>query len=359
MNGLYIHIPFCVSKCFYCNFVSFKTSATTQKKYIKELCAEIKNKKNLIKPKTLYIGGGTPSILTPALLEMLFKTIEKNFGPIKNFKESTLEANVESLTLAKLKLFKKYGFTRLSLGLQSPDNKYLKIIGRAHTWERFLKIYTIAKKYFENINIDLIANLPIQTLADFSDGVKKVISLKPKHISLYALEIESGCVLYQKGFSTDDDLCLKMLKTATTLLEKAGYTQYEISNFSQKGAQSKHNINYWKNGSYLGLGLAASSYLKGVRSTNTADLKKYLTAKNKTAFSEKLKGKAKEGEKIILALRMLDGFKPTKKMLQLFKEDFDSLIKQKLLISKQGKLALTEQGKYLANEVFRHFVEPF
>ena len=359
MNGLYIHIPFCVSKCFYCNFVSFKTPKKLQEKYIKELCAEIKNKKNLISPKTLYIGGGTPSILTPALLETLFKTIEKNFGPIKNFKESTIEANVESLSPAKIKLFKKYGFTRLSLGLQSPDNKYLKLIGRAHTWERFLKVYTFAKKYFENINIDLIANLPKQTLADFSDGVKQVISLSPKHISLYALEIEEGCVLYQKGYKTDDDLCLKMLKTAASLLEKAGYIQYEISNFAQKNARSLHNINYWKSGSYLGLGLAASSYLKGTRSTNTADLKTYLTQKNKTAFSEKLKGKAKEGEHIILALRMLDGFKPTKKMLQLFKEDFDILIKQKLLFLKRGKLALTEQGKYLANQVFRHFVEPF
>ena len=359
MNGLYIHIPFCVSKCFYCNFVSFKTPKKLQEKYIKELCAEIKNKKNLISPKTLYIGGGTPSILTPALLETLFKTIEKNFGPIKNFKESTIEANVESLSPAKIKLFKKYGFTRLSLGLQSPDNKYLKLIGRAHTWERFLKVYTFAKKYFENINIDLIANLPKQTLADFSDGVKQVISLSPKHISLYALEIEEGCVLYQKGYKTDDDLCLKMLKTAASLLEKAGYIQYEITNFAQKNARSLHNINYWKSGSYLGLGLAASSYLKGTRSTNTADLKTYLTQKNKTAFSEKLKGKAKEGEHIILALRMLDGFKPTKKMLQLFKEDFDILIKQKLLFLKRGKLALTEQGKYLANQVFRHFVEPF
>lgn len=359
MNGLYIHIPFCVSKCFYCNFVSFKTPLSLQKEYIKELCAEIKNKKKLMKPKTLYIGGGTPSILTPKLLEELFKAIEKNFGPIKNFKESTIEANVESLTPAKLDLFKKYGFTRLSLGLQSPDNKYLKIIGRAHTFERFLKVYALAKKYFENINIDLIANLPRQTLAEFSEGVKKVISLKPKHISLYALEIEEGCVLYQKGFSTDDDLCLKMLKTAAALLENAGFKQYEISNFARKGKKSLHNINYWKSGSYLGLGLAASSYLKGVRSTNTADLRTYLTQKNKTAFSEKLKGKAKEGEKIILALRMLDGFKPTKKMLQLFKEDFDILIKQKLLIYKKEKLALTEQGKYLANQVFRYFVEPF
>lgn len=359
MNGLYIHIPFCVSKCFYCNFVSFKTPLSLQKKYIKELCAEIKNKKNLINPKTLYIGGGTPSFLSLTLLTELFEAIEKNFGPIKNFKESTIEANVESLTLAKIKLFKKYGLTRLSLGLQSPNNKYLKIIGRAHTFEHFLKVYTLAKKYFENINIDLIANLPTQTLSDFLAGVKKVISLKPKHISLYALEIEEGCVLYQKGFTTDDDLCLKMLKKAASLLEKAGFKQYEISNFAQKGAESLHNINYWQSGSYLGLGAAASSYLKGVRSTNTADLKTYLTQKNKTAFSEKLHGKAKEGERIILALRKLDGFKPTKKMLQLFKKDFDSLIKQKLLISKQGKLALTEQGKYLANEVFRHFVEPF
>ena len=127
-----------------------------QKQYIKELCAEIKNKKNLIKPKTLYIGGGTPSFLSVQLLIQPIEAIEKNFGPIKNFKESTIEANVESLTLAKIKLFKKYGFTRLSLGLQSADNKYLKIIGRAHTFEHFLKAYTLAKKYFDNINIDLI-----------------------------------------------------------------------------------------------------------------------------------------------------------------------------------------------------------
>lgn len=359
MNGLYIHIPFCVSKCFYCNFVSFKTSSKMQAKYIKELCLEIKKRKNLIKPKTLYIGGGTPSFLSVKLLTELFEAIEKNFGPIKNFKESTIEANVESLTPAKIKLFKKYGLNRLSLGLQSPNNKYLKIIGRAHTFERFLKVYTLASKYFDNINIDLIANLPTQTLSDFLSGVKKVISLKPKHISLYALEIEEGCTLYKKGFSTDDDLCLKMLKQAATLLEEAGFKQYEISNFAQKGAQSLHNINYWQSGSYLGLGLAASSYLKGVRSTNTADLKKYLTEKNKTAFSEKLHGKAKEGEKIILALRKLEGFKPTKKMLQLFKEDFAILQKENLLISKKDKLALSEQGKYLANQVFRHFVEPF
>ena len=359
MNGLYIHIPFCVSKCFYCNFVSFKTPKKLQEKYIKELCQEIKNKRNLIKPKTLYIGGGTPSLLSPKLLTELFETIEKNFGSIKNFKESTIEANVESLTPAKIKLFKKYGLNRLSLGLQSPNNKYLKIIGRAHTWERFLKVYTLAKKYFDNINIDLIANLPGQTLADFSDGVKKVISLKPKHISLYALEIEEGCVLYKKGYTTDDDLCLKMLKTAANLLENVGYMQYEISNFAQKGAESLHNKNYWQSGSYLGLGVAASSYLKGVRSTNTSDLKKYLTQRTKTEFSEKLHGKAKEGEKIILALRMLDGFKPTKKMLQLFKKDFDILIKQNLLKNKRNKLALSEKGKYLANQVFRHFVEPF
>ena len=359
MSGLYIHIPFCVSKCFYCNFVSFRTPLSLQKKYIKELCLEIKNKKNLIKPTTLYIGGGTPCILTPQLLKELFNTVENCFGPIKNFKESTFEANVESLSPSKIKLLKQYGFTRLSLGLQSPNNTYLKKIGRAHTWEHFLKIYTLAKKDFDNINIDLIANLPTQTLKDFLNGVKKVISLKPKHISLYALEIEEGCALYQKGYTTDDDLCLKMLKKAATVLEKSGFGQYEISNFARKGARSLHNINYWQNGSYLGLGVAAASYIKGVRSTNTSDLKTYLTQKNKMVFSEKLTGKAKEGEKIILALRMLDGFKPTKKMLQLFKKDFDILKKQNLLVSKGNKLALSNKGKYLANQVARHFVEPF
>ena len=363
MQGLYIHIPFCVSKCVYCDFASFAGIKRLRTPYLKALKHEIilqkKHYKNF-NPKTLYIGGGTPSFLTNTQIKFLFNSI---YSCYKNFKEITFEANPESLTLSKIKLLKSLGATRLSLGLQSTFDRHLKTLSRAHNFAQFLKAYTQAKKYFDNINVDLIAGLPKQTLAEFEESIKTLISLKPQHISVYGLQVEEGTPLYKTGYICDDNLTRKMLESAENILQKAGFNHYEISNFSLPKYESKHNINYWLNGDYLGCGSAAASYMKGVRFQNTADVKEYIKSltQNKipTVFEEKLQGKAKVGEEILLKFRLLNGFKPTQKMLKYFSKEFKNLLDKKLIIKDGKNLKLSEEGKYFANAVFRYFVEPF
>ncbi len=363
MQGLYIHIPFCVSKCVYCDFASFANIKNLRLPYLKaikrELLIQKKHYKNF-NPKTLYIGGGTPSFLTAAQIKFLFNSIYECF---ENFKEITFEANPESLTLPKIKLLKSFGVNRISLGLQSTFDRHLKTIGRAHNFETFLNAYIQAKKYFNNINVDLIAGLPNQTLADFEESLKTLIDLKPQHISIYGLQVEVGTPLYKSGYVCDDNLTRKMLESAENILCKNGFIHYEISNFALPKRESKHNINYWMDGAYLGCGSAAASYMKGVRFQNTADVKEYIKSlaqdKIPTVFKEKLQGKAKVGEEILLKFRLLNGFKPTQKMLKYFSKEFKILLSKKLIIKDDKLLKLSEEGKYFANEVFRYFVEPF
>ena len=363
MQGLYIHIPFCVSKCAYCDFASFAGIKHLCLPYLKTLKREIilqkKHYKNF-EPKTLYIGGGTPSFLTNTQIKFLFESIYSCFY---GFKEITFEANPESLTLSKIKLLKNLGVNRISLGLQSTNDKHLKILGRAHNYETFLRAYKQAKKYFNNINIDLIAGLPKQTLAEFEQSVKTLVSLKPQHISVYGLQVEVGTPLYKSGYVCDDSLTRKMLESAENILCGSGFVHYEISNFALPKCESKHNINYWLNGNYLGCGLAAASYMHGVRFQNTADVGSYIKSltlnKIPIVFKEKLQGKAKVGEEILLKFRILNGFKPTKKMLKYFSKEFKTLLDKKLIVKKGKMLKLSEEGKYFANAVFRYFVEPF
>ncbi|MDR1683929.1 MAG: radical SAM family heme chaperone HemW, partial [Elusimicrobiota bacterium] len=305
-----------------------------------------------------YIGGGTPSILSEAQIKTLAQIIEQNFGPVKNFKESTFEANPESLTEPKLKLLKTLGFNRLSIGMQSLADKELKAIKRAHTKAQFLAAYKTAQKYFDNINIDIIAGLPGQTLAGFKKTLQGALALAPRHVSVYGLQAEEGTPLYDGGFEPDDKLGRQMLELAASYLKKAGYEHYEISNFAKRGAQSLHNINYWQNGQYLGLGAAAASYIKGARAANTEDLQKYIKG-GKKDICERLRGKAKVGETILLGLRMLGGLELTPVMQKYFGKDFAELKKQKLIKQNKNNMRLSKEGLFMANIVFRHFVEPF
>ncbi len=363
MQGLYIHIPFCISKCAYCDFASFAGIKRLRTPYLKALKQELliqKEHYKNFKPKTLYIGGGTPSFLTAAQIKFLFNSI---YSCYKNFKEITFEANPESLTISKIKLLKNLGVNRLSLGLQSTKDMHLKTLGRAHNYATFLHAYTQAKKYFANVNVDLIAGLPNQTLADFEQSVKELVLLKPQHISVYGLQVEEGTPLYKTGYVCDDNLTRKMLENAEDVLCKSGFVHYEISNFSLPKHESKHNVNYWSGGAYLGCGSAAASYINGVRFQNTADVKEYIKSlkQNKipVVFKEKLQGKAKVGEEILLKFRMLSGFKLTKKMLKYFSKEFKILLDKKLILKDSKNLKLSEEGKYFANAVFRYFVEPF
>ena len=362
-TALYIHIPFCKQKCKYCDFASFAGREFLIDTYLDALEKEALNT-SVKKFQTVYVGGGTPSLLSVAQLEKLCQVIENNFGPISNFSECTVEANPESLSCEKLELLKSYGFNRLSIGLQIFNNRDLQTIGRIHTTEQFLQAYKNAQKCgFDNINVDLIAGLPHQTFSSFLESLTRVVALKPSHISVYGLQIEEGTPFFEQGIICDQILMREMLEKTHFLLMENGYHHYEISNFSLRGKEAKHNTHYWNNGDYVGLGSAAASYINGVRFQNTPDVAEYIrrinAAENPIVFSEKLEGKAREGENLLLALRKLDGVELTTEQEKFFGAEIEKHLKNGLLMRDGKKVKLSLEGLFLANEVFCSFVEPF
>lgn len=363
MRGLYIHIPFCKQKCNYCDFASFAGQEKNLDAYLNALEQEA----NLSKGdscKTLYVGGGTPSLLGEEQLRRLAKIIQTNFDSVSSFQESTFEANPESLTAAKIAVLRGMGFNRLSIGLQSFNEDELKTMGRVHTAREFQTAYRAARNGgFTNINVDLIAGVPGQTLESFISSLQQLCELEPEHLSVYGLQIEEGTPFFAQGIVCDQDLMRTMLEKTHAILTEAGYHHYEISNFAKPGRESVHNTNYWQNGEYTGLGCAAASYRGGRRWQNTSRLQDYIDCMEKgespVVFSESLCGKAKEGETLLLGLRQLDGIELTDGQWQLFGREIEKHIQNGLLTQAHKKLKLTIEGLYLANEVFRSFVSPF
>lgn len=363
MSGLYIHVPFCRQKCHYCDFASFVCKEDLIDSYLCCLDREASFFPHQ-SFNTLYIGGGTPSILSVNQLDVLCEIISRRFAPINTFAESTIEANPESLSLEKLKLLKQRGVNRLSLGLQSMNDEVLRYIGRVHDTKTFLSAYEQARKAgFENISIDLIAGLPNQSEEDFLQGLKKVLALDPQHLSVYGLQVEEGTPFYRQGIQTDDVFLRRELEQIHFVLKDAGFVHYEISNFARSGYESKHNLSYWQNKEYLGLGSAAASFQKGERRSNTADLAEYLRRMrcgvSAVEFSEKLTGKAKEGEQIMLGLRMLGGVKLSPSQKTLFAAEIEDICKRGLVSLEGDLLKLTFEGMFLANQAFMAFVGPF
>ena len=314
--------------------------------------------------QTLYVGGGTPSLLPLSLLEKLMRGLEKNFGPVSKFFESTIEGNPESLTPEKLNFLKEAGFNRLSIGLQSFNDSELKTLGRIHTQADFLRAYKNARAAgFQNINVDLIAGLPGQTLQSFLEGLQALLALEPEHLSVYGLQIEEGTPFFERGIVCDQLLMRRMLEETRARLTAAGFHHYEISNFVRPGFESKHNMHYWQYGQYIGLGSAAASFMDGVRRQNTPNIADYVARMNASqspvVFQEALQGQALEGEKLLLALRQLDGVEPTEKQLSFFAKEIEKHIKNGLLERTGKKVKLTQEGLFLANEVFCSFVAPF
>ena len=362
-RGLYIHIPFCKQKCNYCDFASFAGQEHHIDDYLRALEQEALAYLE-VSFHTLYVGGGTPSLLSVAQLKKLVSIIEHAAGPVSQFAESTFEANPESLTSAKITYLRQAGFNRLSMGLQSFHDEELKIIGRIHTAAQFGQAYQQARAGgFLNINVDLIAGLPTQTFRSFADSLQRLLALRPEHISVYGLQIEENTPFFTQGIVCDQLLMRRMLEQTHDVLTNAGYHHYEISNFALPGYEAKHNTNYWHNGEYVGLGSAAASYQNGCRRQNTANIEKYIAClaqgKSPTEFSETLTGKAREGESLMLAFRQLDGVKLSAKQQALFGKEIEKHIQNGLLTQAQKKVKLTKEGLYLANEVFRSFVAPF
>ena len=362
-GGLYIHIPFCKQKCGYCDFASFAGIENKVDIYLSALEKEAAQY-NRARFDTLYIGGGTPSLLSVKQLKKLFQILSQHFGAVADFSESTLEANPESLTAEKLNFLKAVGLKRLSIGLQSFDDGTLKRIGRIHNVDMFLRAYETARAVgFDNINVDLIAGLPEQSEAQFLSGLKKLIGLKPQHISVYALQVEEGTPFYRAGVVADEDLVRREWEQAYFLLSENGYMHYEISNFARPGFESKHNLNYWNNGEYIGLGSAAASYQRGTRRSNVPSVGEYIqrvqSGKSPMDFTEHLTGKAAAGEQIMLGLRKLEGVRLSTEQQALFSSEIADLCARGLVEQNGDLLKLTFEGMFLANQAFMAFVCPF
>lgn len=362
MLGLYVHIPFCAVKCFYCDFTAFAGQRKTVGRYLDALRAEAALHEGLA-PRTLYVGGGTPSELSAPELERMLSVVSERFGPVEGMAEATVEANPESLDEEKLLALRRGGVGRLSLGLQTAEPRLLAAIGRKHGFEDFLRAYRRAKELGFSVSVDLMFGLPGQDAGDHRRSLKAVLDLEPDHLSLYGLQVEDRTLFAKREVEVDEDLARAMMEESVETLARAGYRHYEISNFARPGRESLHNVNYWLNGPYIGLGCGAAGFLDGVRWQNDDRLASYcdraLRGEAPRGSEERLAGKAAVGETLMLGLRMLSGVPLTPRAQELFAAEIESLVQRGLAELDQARLRLTRAGVFLANEAFREFVAPF
>lgn len=373
--GIYIHIPFCKSKCFYCDFYS-KPECTNSniEEYIDTICMELLANSELLQERnitTVYFGGGTPSLIDAKYIAKILDLIRLFNNSIE---EITIEANPESLTKEKLTAYLEAGVNRLSLGLQSANNSTLKKIGRIANKEMFEKAYNDAVEAgFSNISTDVIIGLPDETLEDFKKTVEYILSLeKIKHISAYSLEEHEGTkldFLINSGFLTlpDENTEREMKYMLDKMLEEHLFLRYEISNYAKPKYESKHNTAYWEQQEYLGLGAAASSFINSTRYTNVPDMDKYIEYM-KQGISVKQDIEEMDlldtmKEYIILRLRLKEGLnfnefklKFKKDVLELYKEQIDKLVEEGLLEKDDVGIRLTYKGEDLANIVWQEFI---
>jgi oxygen-independent coproporphyrinogen-3 oxidase len=279
--GVYIHIPFCVKKCNYCDFLSFAADEDAKQSYVNALISEINGLEGDSRPvASIFIGGGTPSVLKASQIASVLEAVYGKFTIAENV-EITIECNPETLTREKAESYIKSGINRISFGLQSADNSLLKVLGRIHTYEKFLESFQIARECgFHNINVDMMAALPGQSVENYLDGLCRVAELEPEHISAYSLIVEEGTSLYDNIGNypelPDEDAEREMYHKTKDLLAEYGYRRYEISNFAKQGFESRHNMSYWELTDYVGVGLGASGFYKGYRYKNTSDMAEYL-----------------------------------------------------------------------------------
>lgn len=403
--GIYIHIPFCKAKCYYCDFVSFKNIEDKAKEYIECVIKEIENKNwKEINSKyivtTIYIGGGTPSYIDSSYINDVLKVLkrkiqecstEQNVSKTKinevNVKdintidtinenvEITIEVNPGTVDEKKLTQYRKIGINRLSIGLQSTNDTLLKQIGRIHTYEQFLNTYKTAQKVgFNNINVDLMLGLPNQTIEDIKQSLENVIKLDPNHISVYSLILEEGTKLYDmvennKVQLPDEEIERRMYWYVKNKLELSGYKHYEISNFSKPGKESKHNWNCWNQEEYMGFGLAAHSYFEDKRFSNTEDIKEYMENIQNNKIKENIKIHEiqniddKKREYMLLGLRKIEGVSISKfkerfidNPLYLYRNELQKLVSEGLINVDGDNIKLSNKGLDLANLVWEEFV---
>jgi len=375
--SIYVHIPFCVKKCAYCDFLSAPATKEVQEQYLHKLIEEIHIKASHFKAytiQTVFFGGGTPTVVDAKLLGEILQAIKENFS-VEDTAEISLECNPGTVSKKTLLLYKEAGFNRLSIGLQSTSDELLKKLGRIHNYEQFLDTFWMAREVgFDNINIDLMSALPNQTIQDYTDTLKKVLLLQPEHISAYSLIIEEGTPFYEMDLTLPDEDCEREMYALTQeMLLVEGYKRYEISNYARDGFSCRHNAVYWKRGEYLGLGLGAASLIK--KENTKSSLWQEVRYKNKTnlisylqgdfAYEEELclsKREAME-EFFFLGLRMMEGVSLDefvdifgKEAIMLFEDAISESIQEGLLQKQNKRLKLTPKGIDVSNYVFQKFL---
>ena len=378
MNGgmeLYLHMPFCVRKCAYCDFLSFPTDQETQNLYTRRLREDIDamgKKYGDIPVDTIFIGGGTPSVPDSALIVGIMEHVRKAFH-VAEGAEISMEANPGTVTREKLTDYRRAGINRLSSGLQSANDRELKLLGRIHTWAEFLESFHLARECgFTNINIDLMSALPGQTRESWKDTLKRVTDLNPEHISAYSLIIEDGTPFGEKYGSEegrkllpDEDSEREMYHETKRFLRDCGYERYEISNYAKPGRACRHNIGYWTGLPYLGLGLGASSYMDGCRFAVNSDMKQYLEEKpGMFTDVEKLTKKDMEEEFFYVGLRMTAGVS-----LPEFERRFgvsakdvypglmETFVAEKAAVFQGDRFVLTDYGLDVSNYIMAQFLQ--
>ena len=368
--GLYIHIPFCLRKCRYCDFLSSPADREGRKAYVDALCEEMKNRGSEAGPvDTVFIGGGTPSVLEEDLILELGKAVRGSFD-LSSCQEYSIEANPGTLTEEKIRAFREIGVNRVSLGVQSFNDRLLRTLGRIHSAEEARRsVQMLRKGGIDNINLDLMFALPGQTPEDWEETLNKALALEPEHLSFYALIIEEGTPFYEDLRSgrirvTDDETDREMYHRGLALMEKAGCRQYEISNASKPGRESRHNLKYWTMQDYLGCGLGAHSYLEGIRSSNTEEMKEYLRPGGKTVWVHPNSEKDTREDAIFTGLRLVEGVskvrffdKTGRRLEEVYRAEIDRVREQGLLEETPTHIRLTKKGMDLANTVMSEFIE--
>lgn len=377
-EAAYVHIPFCISKCHYCDFNSYSGMEPIFDGYIQSLLSEIQRtadrigRGRLLPLNSIYIGGGTPTVLTADQLVVIISSIDENFGITDNC-EITLEANPGTVNEHKLAQLHLAKFNRLSIGIQSFDDELLLKLGRIHTAAQAINTYESARRVgFDNIGIDLMFALPGQDIKHWENTLNTAVGLYPEHISLYELSVEEGTQFAQlcsecKLDLPDEDVQLDMYELAITKLTAAGFEHYEVSNFARPGFRSRHNQVYWRNELHYGFGAGASSYINGDRARRIGNPRDYINAINSGSdaveFSEHLTGRVLLAETIILGLRVLDGIDITKIDTQMhedivitFASEIEQLQEKELLELADGHLRVTHKGLLLLNDVAEEFL---
>ncbi len=371
-NSLYIHIPFCARKCRYCDFNSIVSESKTADRYLHAIEKELSALKDRYVFNTVYIGGGTPSILSEVQLEKLLQSVIRHI-PSSEIREYTVEANPGTLTVNKIGLLKEYLVNRISLGVQSFQDRQLQFLGRIHSGNDAKNAFdSLRKAGFRNINIDLIFGCSEQSLEDWEKDLKTVVELNPVHISTYALTYEEGTLLTRDLDDSfiqklDEGVELEMYKTAIRYLTRNGYNHYEISNFAKYGYACAHNHVYWKNMGYVGVGVGAFSFIDGVRTSNEKDIGKYIDGINENksvkSFRENLQINQFASETVVMSLRLRQGISNTDfyerfgyKIEDQFGEQMNRLAKYGLVSYENEILKLTEKGLFVADTVMTEFV---